>query len=487
MVFHFWRQGRAMADARATGARLSDLQALSEGQQAEAVQLREELSEVRAERAQLATELQLQLQTLEERSARWQEDRQRLVGEFAELSATALRQNAEQFLTLADTRLKEAQEASRGDLAQRQQAIDALLVPLRETLGQYQEGLRQVESARQRAYVSLSEQVKQLGSGQERLQRETHSLVTALRSPQTRGRWGEVQLRRVVEMAGMVRHCDFEEQVSTETDGIRLRPDLVVRLPGEGRVVVDAKVPLDAYLRSIDAEDEDARRTALVAHARQVRSHVDELSKKEYWSRFERSPEFVVAFIPGDPLLAAAYEHDPALIEHAMAHRVVLATPTSLIALLSTVAHVWREESLAENAQQVQRLGAELYDRLRVAGGHLDSLQRNLSSSVDSFNRLVGSLESRVLVTARQFPELGVVSDGKDIKRVEPIDSLPRVLQSPEFVDERPAPIAPVGVGRGTGSILPFGASGGRAGDEAVPDQDPPVGLPLEGEAGQPG
>ncbi len=426
---------RSASEARTAEARLLDAQGSLTRLTTELEAAQAAAAASRAEQARLAAEVEYQRSAAAERAAAAEQDRQQLVGAFAELSSQALQRNTEQFLTLADTRLKEAQESARGDLAQRQQAISQLLQPLQETLGKYESGLRQLELERKGAYVGLTEQVKQLSSSHGELQRETRNLVTALRAPQTRGRWGEVQLRRVVEVAGMLEHCDFEEQVSTDSDQGRLRPDLLVHLPGGAHVVVDAKVPLDAFLRAAEAEDEADRKVHLVAHARQLRTHVDQLAKKEYWNQFDPSPDFVVAFVPGDPLLSAAFEHDPGLVEHAMASRVLLATPTTLIALLRTVAFGWQQEKLAENARDVQRLGAELYERLQVLGGHLGKLHRNLSGTVDAFNAVVGSLESRVLVTARRFPELGVVAAGaKDLPDTGPVLATPRSPQAAELL-----------------------------------------------------
>ena len=351
-----------------------------------------------------ARELELMRKTAAEASARAEEERVRLTGAFAELSAEALARNNEQFLALADTKFNEARAAAQGDLTQRQQAIAQLLDPLSETLARYELGLRQVELERKGAYEVLSEKLAQLHLGHEQLQKETRNLVTALRSPQTRGRWGEIQLRRVVEMAGMLEHCDFDEQVTTSTEDGRLRPDLIVHMPGGRDMVVDAKVPLDAFLKLIDADDDESRAIFQSQHAKQLRTHVDQLAKKEYWKQFE-SPQQVVAFIPGDQLLSAAYESDPTLQEYAMSNGVLLTTPTMLIALLRTVAFGWQQETLAESAREVQKLGAELYDRLRVMTGHMQTLQRSLTSSVEAYNKAVGSLESRVLAVRPPVPE----------------------------------------------------------------------------------
>jgi DNA recombination protein RmuC len=310
---------------------------------------------------------------------------------------------------------------------------------LHQTLTKYEASLRQLELDRQGAYRELTTRVAQLGQSQEQLQRETRQLVTALRSPQTRGRWGEVQLRRVVEMAGMLPHCDFDEQVRTEGDAGRLRPDMVVHLPGGGEIVVDAKVPLDAFLRAVEAADDDERRAHLVVHARQLRDHVDQMTKREYWRYVGGSAEQVVVFVPGDSLLSAAYEHDPSLQEHAMANGVLLTTPTMLIALLRTVAYGWRQESLAVHARQVQQLGSELYDRLRTMGGHLAKVQRSLTTTVEAFNQAVGSFESRVLVTARRFPEMGAAFDSDELTPLEPVEATPRLPHAADLLPPQPS------------------------------------------------
>ena len=392
-----------------------------------------------AELVRLRSLLDQERATAAERHATHEEARQLAAGVFAELSTKALEQNNAQFLALADARLMEARQAAQGDLDQRRQAIEQLLTPLADQLGRYEQGLRLLELDRQRAYTGLSAQVKQLSESQERLQAETRNLVTALRSPATRGRWGEMQLRRVVEMAGMLEHCDFDEQVHTEGEEGRLRPDMVVHLPGAKRVVVDAKVPMQAFLDATDATDDATRKTHLVSHARQLRAHIDALSKKSYWQQFDDSPEFVVAFIPGDPLLAAALEHDSSLLEHAVTSHVLLATPTTLIGLLRAVAYGWQQDALAENAREVQQIGRELYKRLATFGEHIARTGRSLSGAVDAFNKAVGSLERNVMPQARRFQELGVGGSDKDVPMLDQIDAVARHLQSPELSGaERP-------------------------------------------------
>ena len=388
----------------------------------------------RATQARLEAELARVRRSEDDRAATAEDLHRRLTGEFARLSSEALRQNADQFLQLAGARLGESRSVAEGDLARRQEELARLVTPLAEQLGRYDEGVRRLEVDRQRANAELSEQMRQLAGSHERLERETRNLVTALRSPQTRGRWGELQLRRVVEMAGMLERCDFSEQVTTDGDTGRLRPDLVVHLPGGRNVAVDAKVPLQAFLDANEAGDEASRRAHLAAHGRQLRAHVDALARKEYWKRVDPSPEFVVAFVPGDPLLTAALEHEPGLMEHAVANHVLLATPTSLIALLRAVAYGWQQDALTENARQVQVLGAQLYERVSVLGEHMAGVGRSLNGAVTAYNRAVGSLEGRVLVTARRFVDLGVVgTGGREVATPAPVDSVTRPLLAAEL------------------------------------------------------
>jgi DNA recombination protein RmuC len=427
--------------ARTAEARLGDaldrnqvLTAEVQGMHAQLTEQHLQVTSLEAAAARLGAELDHERQAAEQRAAAFEETRTQLTGEFARLSTLALQQNNEQFLQLADTKLNETRQAADSELAKRQQAIEQLLKPIGEQLGKYEVGMQRLEVERQRAYTGLTEQMKYLSTSHDQLQKETRNLVTALRSPQTRGRWGELQLRRVVEMAGMLEHCDFDEQVTSDADGGRLRPDMVVHLPGGKNVVVDAKVPMQAFLDASEADDETVRRGHLASHGRQMKAHVDALSKKEYWKRVEPSPEFVVAFIPGDPLLTAALEHEPGLMEYAVANHVLLATPTSLIALLRAVAYGWQQDALAENAREVQLLGAELYQRLSLLGDHFAGVGKGLNSAVSAYNKAVGSLEGRVLVTARRFVEMGVVGAGeKELTNPPPVDATTRGLQSPEL------------------------------------------------------
>ena len=356
---------------------------------------------------------------------------------FRALSAEALAANNEQFVTLAEGRIKEAAATLTGEAAVRDRAIGALLDPMSAALQRVEGQLRDVERERQSAYVGLRTQVEAMRTSSEQLQYETKSLVNALRAPQVRGRWGELQLERVVQLAGMVEHCDFSTQVSAPrvgaagTDGT-IRPDMVVHLAGGKSIVVDAKVPFAAYLQAVESRDPDTHTERLAAHARQLRAHVDQLSAKSYWEAFAPSPEFVVLFVPGDPFLEAALQADPMLLEYAFGRNVVIATPTTLIALLRTVAYGWRQEALARNAAAVHQLGKELHARLATMGTHVAKLGRSLDGAVDSYNKTVSSLEARVLVTARRLTELKVADD--ELVAPAPVDRTPRRVSAPELV-----------------------------------------------------
>lgn len=351
---------------------------------------------------------------------------------FGALSAEALRHNNVQFVQLAEAHLRQATTEASGDLARRQQAIDALVSPLRESLSKVEGQLQSVERERIGAYQSLIEQVGTMRQSSEQLKVETAQLVTALRAPQVRGRWGEMQLRRVVEAAGMVEHCDFSEQVTVLTADGPLRPDVIVRLAGGKRVVVDAKVAFSGYLEAMEAREESTRAERLKAHARHLRSHIDQLGAKSYWEHFSPTPEFVVMFVPADAFLNAALEEDPALLEHAFTRNVVIATPATLIALLRTVAYTWRQEALAKNAAEIHLLGRELHSRLATMGGHMSKLGGQLNSAVRCYNESVGSLEGRVLVTARRLSDLQVTDD--ELAAPGQIELVARQLQAPELV-----------------------------------------------------
>lgn len=366
----------------------------------------------------------------EQKLAVWNDAQQKLSDAFRALSADALTRNNQAFLDLAKSALGQAQESARGDLEKRQQAIAELLAPVRTSLENVNSKIQDLEKSRAGAYAALNEQVRSLVQTQEQLRAETGRLVTALRTPGVRGHWGEMQLRRVVEMAGMLDHCDFFSQATIHSEDGRLRPDLLVRLPAGKMVVVDAKTPLDAYLQAMEATDDQTRKARLADHARQVRTHMTSLARKSYWEQFDQAPEFAVMFLPGESFFSAALEHDPALIEFGVDQNIILATPTTLIALLRAVAYGWRQEKLAENAAEISMLGKELYKRLSDMGDHWSKLGKSLERAVESYNSAIGSLETRVMVSARKFGELKTAPLGVEIGILEPVDKAVRTANA---------------------------------------------------------
>jgi len=438
----YYRSRRETEVARESAEWTAQL-AVAREKAARVPELMADCERLRAEGNELATRLAgIEAQSAEERKgaaeklALLEDARTRLADAFHALSADALRKNNQSFLDLARETLGTYQEAARGDLEKRQQAISEVVTPVRESLAKVDAQINELEKNRAGAYESLHAQVKSLLETQQQLRAETGNLVKALRAPNVRGRWGEVQLRRVVEMAGMVDHCDFYEQQSvTGEDGGMLRPDMLVRLPGDKTIVVDAKAPVAAYLDALDAPDDAARAEQLTRHAAHVRTHIDALSRKAYWEQFDPTPEFVVLFLPGEMFFSAALERDPTLIEYGAEKRVILATPTTLIALLKAIFFGWRQQKLTQNAQEISKLGRALYRRLCTMGGHMERVGRSLGKSVESYNQAVMSLETRVMVTARQFNSLEVEAPEGELEPLEQVDHLPRHLQAPELTE----------------------------------------------------
>lgn len=414
---------RATAEERAL--RIPELEALLQKKEALTQDLYSENSELKTRCAELQTRIDEENKAVEEKLGLVMNAQEGLAQAFQALSAQALRSNNQTFLELAASTLEKYQEGARNDLESRQQAIQHLVSPLQESLQKVEQQLQIMEKDRISAFTGLSGQVKSLAQSELRLQQETQNLVKALRTPQVRGRWGEVQLRRVVEIAGMVEYCDFVQQKSVQVEGSSLRPDLLVQLPNHKTIIVDAKSPLQAYLEAVETDDDSLRGEKMKDHARQVRTHINQLASKQYWQQFEPAPEFVVLFLPGESFFSAALEQDPGLIEYAAGQRVVLATPTTLIALLMAVAYGWRQEQVTENARAISELGKTLYDRLSTLGGYFNDLRKSLERTVEAYNRAAGSMESRVLVAARRFKEMGAAS-GQDLPVLQPADRYPR-------------------------------------------------------------
>lgn len=433
---------------RETGERLA-------GRDREVAALTEKVRTLEVERASLTSrgeDLRVEAAKLEqmlagerrlhaERLSLLDEAKEKFAHTFEALAAEALRTNNQSFLELATPRLEALRADAQGDLGRRQQAIDELVKPLRDSLDRYEREAQQLEAARADAYGGLRAQLAAVATTQERLQAETGNLVRALRAPQVRGRWGEITLRRVVELAGMTQHCDFVEQQTVVSGETKLRPDMIVRLPGNRSVAVDAKAPLQAYLDALEASDDDTRRARLVDHARQTRQHVQALASRAYWESLQPAPEIVILFLPAEAFFTAALEQAPELIEEGVSQAVFIATPMTLVALLRAVAFGWRQEQVTRNAQEISALGRTLHERLATLADHVQDLRRSLQRSVEAYNKLVGSLEGRVLVSGRRFRELGAASQG-EIEELSLIDELPRNLQAPDWTGPG-APIQP--------------------------------------------
>jgi DNA recombination protein RmuC len=375
-----------------------------------------------------------------------------LAERFQALSAQALDASTSRFLEVAEGRLQAANANASSELETRRAAVEHLVGPLKETLARVEAQLRESDAARTRSHAALAEQVAIARQTSEQLRAQTQALVTALRRPEARGRWGELQLRRVVELAGMSARCDFDEQVAVTSPDGALRPDMVVHLAGGKNIVVDSKVSLAAYLEAAEADAEDVRAARMDAHARHLREHVDRLAGKAYWAALSPSPEFAILFIPGEAFLAPALERDPGLLEYALGRKVHIATPTTLVTMLRTAQYAWQQAALAENARAVFDLGRTLYERIASLGSHVDRLGRALSTTVSTYNQAVGSLESRVLVTARRLSELGVVD--AELAAPAPVEETTRALSAAEFIGDEPAELGPAELGPAEVSLV---------------------------------
>ena len=375
---------------------------------------------------------QLQLEQAEalyqQKLSSLEQAKEQITESFSALAAEALKSNNESFLKLAEQNLKQFHVQADADLNKREKSIENMIRPIRDALDKTEKQIQSVEKDRQEAYGSLKTYISSMSETQKQLQSETRNLVQALRRPEVRGQWGEMTLKRLAELAGMVEHCDFYEQTTQNTEDGAIRPDMIVRMPDRREIIVDAKTPLDAYLDAEQAVDDEARAAQLTRHARHVRERVRELASKAYWTQFKNSPDFVVLFIPGDQFLAAALDKDPDLLEDALKNRVILATPTSLVALLRAIAFGWRQNVLADNAEKIRELGEELYSRIATFFEHMSRLGSSLGKSVDHFNKSVGSLERQVLPGARKFTEMGI-QEKKSLEDIEPVTATPRLTE----------------------------------------------------------
>ena len=390
---------------------------------------------MRRSRQRLDDTIKSQAALQSEREVAFEAAKSQLTAAFNELANQSLRSNSENFLRLAEQNLGTQQEKAKRDLGEREKAIEELVKPIRDALNASQQQISELEKARSEAYGGIKSQLEAMQLSQKSLTQETQNLVKALRRPEVRGRWGEITLRRLVELAGMVEHCDFQEQVHSVGEDQVIRPDMIVRMPDNRELVVDVKTPLDAYLEAAEAQDDAQRQLGLQRHARNIREHIRTLAGKAYWAQFTASPEFVILFIPGDQFLSAALNEDPDLIEYALSHQIILATPTSFVALLKAVAYGWRQLALADNAQEIRVLAEDLYGRLATFVSHMNRVGRQLASSVEHYNRAVGSLERKVLPGARKFVELGIHTK-KELESIETLDPVPRTMIESAADDE---------------------------------------------------
>ena len=373
--------------------------------------------------------LELEQKSAQDKISAAENARLQLSETFNTLSSQALQHNSEQFLKLAQENLKQFQINAKNDLDKKEKSIENLILPIKETLAKTEIQIREIEKERKEAYGALNNHLRSMTQTQEALHGETKNLVKALSRPEIRGQWGELTLKRLVELAGMVEHCDFVEQTQNTLDEKIQRPDMIVRMPGGRELVIDVKTPLDAYLRAIEAPDESMRNDELIKHTRNVKERIKELANKAYWNQFKKSPEFVVLFIPGDQFLSAALEGDHNLLEYALQQKVILATPTSLVALLRAIAYGWRQESLAENAEKIRLVGDELYGRLATFAEHLAKLGKGLNGAVQSYNKVVGSYDTRILPSIRKFSDMGITSN-KSVDPLEQIETTTRSLEN---------------------------------------------------------